>query len=126
MSITLSYLKGKRSWVVENFEVWGELNLAEFLIFYTQGDENSKRVVLNHSFLGGEEQSVAFSSLCDFKGNALPEAINHPKVIILPKKEPVCFVIGKETNTGFKIAKASESNQNGLVDLLIMEMESNG
>jgi len=126
MSITLSYLKGKRSWVVENFEVWGDLNLAEFLIFYTQSKENSKRVVLNHSFLGGEEQNVSFSSLCDFKGNPLPETINHPKVIILPKREPVCFVIGKETNAGFKIAKASESDQNGLIDLLIMEMGSNG
>ncbi|MGB2698479.1 MAG: hypothetical protein WBD28_11570, partial [Candidatus Zixiibacteriota bacterium] len=62
MSITLSYLKGKRSWVVEDFEVWGEMNLAEFLIFYTQINENSKRVILNHSFLGGEEQSVSFSS----------------------------------------------------------------
>jgi hypothetical protein len=122
MSVTLSYLKGKRSWVVEDFEVWGEMNLAEFLIFYTQINENSKRVILNHSFLGGEEQSVSFSSLCDFKGNYLPEVINQPKVIVLPKREPVCFVIGKETDTGFKIAKAPASEKNGLVDLLIMEM----
>ena len=122
MSITLSYLKGRRSWVVENFEVWGEMNLAEFLIFYTQCGENSKRVILNHSFLGGEEQSVSFSNLWDLKGNSLPETINQPKVIVLPKREPVCFVIGKETDTGFKIAKAPESDKNGLVDLLIMEM----
>jgi hypothetical protein len=122
MSITLSYLKGKRSWVVENFEVWGELDLAMFLIFYTQSGENSKRVIFNHSLLGGEEQSVSFSSLCDFKGNPLPEVINHPKVVVLPKREPLCFVIGKETDTGFKIARASTSDQNGLVDLLIMEM----
>ena len=122
MSITLSYLKGKRSWVVENFEVWGEMNLAQFTIFYTQASEDSKRVVFNHSFLGGEEQSVSFSNLHDFKGNPLPEIIDHPKVIILPKREPACFVIGKETNTGFKIATAPDSNQNGLVDLLIMEM----
>ncbi len=108
--------------MVENFEVWGEMNLAEFLIFYTQSGENSKRVILNHSFQGGEEQSVSFSSLCDLKGNSLPETINQPKVIVLPKREPVCFVIGKETDTGFKIAKAPESDKNGLVDLLIMEM----
>jgi len=122
MSITLGYLKGKRSWVVEDFEVWGELNLSEFMILYTQGSEDSKRVVFNHSFLGGKEQSVLFSNLYDFKGNALPEVINHPKVIILPKGEPVCFVVGKETDTGFKVARAANSNRNGLVDLLIMEM----
>jgi hypothetical protein len=122
MSITLGYLKGKRSWVVEDFEVWGELNLAEFIIFYTQAGEDSKRVVFNHSLLGGEEQSVSFASLCDFKGNPLPQIINHPKVIILPKREPACFVIGKETNTGFKVAKAANSSGNGLADLLIMEM----
>jgi hypothetical protein len=107
---------------VENFEVWGEVNLAEFMIFYTQAGEDSKRVVFNYSFLGGKEQSVSFSNLYDFRGNQLPEVINHPKVMILPKREPTCFVIGKETNTGFKIARAADSNQNGLVDLLIMEM----
>ena len=122
MSITLSYLKGKRSWVVENFEVWGEMNLAEFLIFYTQTCENSKRVVLNHSFLGEREQSVSFSSLYDLKGNQLPEIINQPKVVVLPKREPACFVIGKETDTSFKIARAPGSENNGVVDLLIMEM----
>lgn len=108
--------------MVENFEVYGEMNLAEFLIFYTQSSESSERVILNHSFLGGEEQSVSFSNLCDLKGNSLPETINQPKVIVLPKREPVCFVIGKETDTGFKIAKAPEPDKNGLVDILIMEM----
>ena len=122
MSITLSYLRGKRSWVVENFQVWGEMNLAEFMIFYAQVGENSKRVVFNHSFLGGVEQSVSFSNLHDFRGNPLPEVINHPKVVVLPRREPVCFVIGKETNAGFKIATAPDASQNGLVDLLIMEM----
>lgn len=107
---------------MENFEVWGEMNLAEFLIFYTQTCESSKRVVLNNCFLGGQEQSVSFSNLYDLRGNPLPEIISQPKVIVLPKREPVCFVIGKETDTGFKIARASESEKNGLVDLLIIEM----
>ncbi|MCK4224372.1 MAG: hypothetical protein KAX39_04265 [candidate division Zixibacteria bacterium] len=122
MNITLDYLRGRRIWVVPNFVVWGDWSLYSFLLFYTEMGTTSKRVVFNKSILGGQTQPVNFSSLYDFRGNQLPETIESPKVIVLPKNEVLCLVVGGETNTGFRIAKLSPSSQTGLVDLMIVEM----
>ena len=122
MNITLDYLRGRRTWVVPNFVVWGDWSLASFLLLYTEMGEASKRVALAKNNLGGLDQMVNFSDLYDFRGNRLPEAIGNPKVIVMPKNEVNCFVVGTETDTGFKIAKFSGSEKTGLVDLMIVEM----
>jgi hypothetical protein len=122
MNITLDYLRGRRTWVVPNFVVWGDWSLYSFLLFYTEMGATSKRIIFSKSTLGGLDQSVNFSSLYDFKGNQLPASINNPKVIVLPKNEVFCVVVGAETNTGFRIARFSDSAQTGLVDLMIVEM----
>jgi hypothetical protein len=123
MNITLDYLRGRRTWVVPNFVVWGDWSLASFLLLYTEMGETSKRVMLARNNLGGLDQSVTFETLYDFRGNRLPEAINHPKVMVMPKNEVSCFVVGTETDTGFRIARFSGSGKTGLVDLMIVEME---
>jgi hypothetical protein len=122
MNITLDYLRGRRIWVVPNFVVWGDWSLYSFLLFYTEIGATSKRVVFSKSTLGGLDQTVNFSSLYDFRGNQLPTTIANPKVIILPKNEILCLVVGAETDTGFRIAKLSESSGTGLVDLMIVEI----
>ncbi|KPL02707.1 MAG: hypothetical protein AMJ90_05000 [candidate division Zixibacteria bacterium SM23_73_2] len=121
-NLTLDYLRGRRMWLVRNFVVWGEGYGDDFLFLYTQLDSPDKRIVFNNSFLGGEAQEVNFSSLYDFKGNQLPATIDHPKVVVLPRKEPFCFVLGSETESGFKISRKKGAEENGLVDLLIVEM----
>jgi hypothetical protein len=122
MNITLDYLRGRRTWAVPNFVVWGDWSLASFLLLYTEAGETAKRVVLAKNNLGGLDQTVIFSELYDFRGNKLPETIAQPKVMIMPKNEVNCFVVGTETDTGFKIAKFSGSERTGLVDLMIVEM----
>ncbi len=122
MNITLDYLRGRRTWVVHNFVVWGDWSLASFLLLYTEIGETAKRVLLAGNNLGGLDQTVNFSDLYDFRGNKLPEAIANPKVMIMPKNEVNCFVVGSETNTGFRIARFSGSEKPGLVDLVIVEM----
>ena len=122
MNITLDYLRGRRTWVVPNFVVWGDWSLASFLFLYTEMGETSKRVVLAKNNLGGLDQVVNFSDLYDFRGNQLPEVIGNPKVIVMPKDEVNCFVVGTETDTGFRIARFSGSERTGLVDLMIVEM----
>jgi hypothetical protein len=122
MNITLDYLRGRRTWVVPNFVVWGDWSLACFLLLYTEMGETSKRVMLARNNLGGLDQSVAFEALYDFRGNQLPQMINHPKVMVMPKNEVNCFVVGTETETGFRIARFSGSEKTGLVDLMIVEM----
>ena len=122
MNITLDYLRGRRVWVVPNFVVWGDLSLYLFFLLYTETEATAKRVVFSKSTLGGLDQAVEFSNLYDFRGNRLPEIINSPKVVVLPKNEVPCFVVGTETPTGFRIGKLSESSGTGLVDLMIVEM----
>ena len=122
MNITLDYLRGRRTWVVPNFVVWGDWSLASFLLLYTEIGETSKRVMLARNNLGGLDQSVTFETLYDFRGNRLPETISNPKVMVMPKNEVNCFVVGTETDTGFRIARFSGSEKTGLVDLTIVEM----
>lgn len=122
MNITLDYLRGRRTWVVPNFVVWGDWSLASFMLLYTEIGETSKRVMVAENNLGGQDQAVSFSDLYDFKGNQLPGVISHPKVIVLPKNEVACFVVGTETETGFRIARSSGEGKTGLVDLMVVEM----
>jgi hypothetical protein len=122
MNITLDYLRGRRTWAVPNFVVWGDWSLASFLLLYTEMGETSKRVILAKNNLGGLDQTVNFSDLYDFRGNQLPQAITSPKVMVMPKNEVNCFVVGTETDTGFRIAKFSGAEKTGLVDLIIVEM----
>jgi hypothetical protein len=123
VNITLDYLRGRRTWVVPNFVVWGDWSLVSFLLLYTEMGETSKRVMLARNNLGGLDQSVTFETLYDFRGNQLPQAINNPKVMVMPKNEVNCFVVGTETETGFRIARFAGSERTGLVDLMIVEME---
>ena len=122
MNITLDYLRGRRTWLVPNFVVWGDWSLASFLLLYTEVVETSKRVLLAKNNLGGLDQTVNYSDLYDFRGNQLPAVIGNSKVIVMPKNEVNCFVIGTETDTGFRIARFSGSEKTGLVDLMIVEM----
>jgi len=121
MNITLDYLRGRRVWLVKNFCVWGEYSAVDLLFVHTELGQSSKRIVLDRVGLGGEVQEVSFNSLYDYKGNQLPPEINSPKVLALPKNEAFCMVI-EESNSGFKIAKETNSTENGLVDLLILEL----
>lgn len=122
MNFTLSHLRSKRSWLVLDFVVYGEWNANSLHLLYSQIQATSKRIVFENITLGGLEQSVNFSSLFDYKGNQVPAQISNPKVIVLQKNEVSCLVVGKETNSSFKIAKVTQSLNPGLVDLWIVEM----
>lgn len=121
MNITLDYLRGRRVWVVNNFSVYGEFSAVAPLLLWTEIGDTSKRIIFAREILGGLEQVVNFSSLYDIKGNQLPSAINSPKAILLQKNEVACLVVGPETNANFKIAKLTQSQAAGIVDLVIIE-----
>ncbi len=107
--------------MVNNFSVYGEFSAVAPVLLWTELGETSKRIIFAREILGGTEQVVSFSSLYDIKGNQLPATINSPKVIVLQKNEVTCLVVGLETNSNFKIAKLTESQTAGIVDLVIME-----
>ena len=122
MNTTLDYLRSNRKFLVTDFMVYGDYSNAEGGLLYTEQSAGGKRIIFAHRFLSEDEQQVYFGNLYDFKNNKLPETLNNPKVIILPKIAVHCFLVGSETPAGFKIAK-TDSGKTGVVDFLIIEME---
>ncbi|MCP4631901.1 MAG: hypothetical protein GY855_03165 [candidate division Zixibacteria bacterium] len=122
MNTTLDYLRGNRKFLITDFMVYGDYTGAEGGLLYTENVPGNKRVVFAHSFISGNEQLVKFADLSDIKSNLLPQELSAPKVIILPRNDVHCFIVGSESSSGFKIAK-SDSDKTGFVDLLIIEME---
>ncbi|MBD3170151.1 MAG: hypothetical protein GF307_11755 [candidate division Zixibacteria bacterium] len=122
MNTTLDYLRSNRKFLVKDFAVYGDYTAAEGGALYTEALPGNARVMFSHSYLSEDEQAVDFNQLYDYRGNQLPETLTSPKVIIMPKNEVQCFLVGSENESGFKIAKHNPG-KTGLVDLLIMEME---
>ena len=125
MNTTLDYLKSNRKWLVPNILVWGNADSSQPKLLMTENGD-SRRVVFASSTIGGHDQSLAYTDLIDSRGNPLPGQISNPVVMIIPRNSAHCFIQGKPSATGFKIARTQAStgqSADGLVDLLIMEVD---
>ncbi|MBD3233467.1 MAG: hypothetical protein GF315_07050 [candidate division Zixibacteria bacterium] len=122
MNTTLDYLRGNRKFLIKDFVVHGDYSSAEGGLLYAENLPTGKRIIFAHTYIVHNHQQVIFGNLYDHKENQLPTQLNSPKVIILPKNDVHCFLVGTETPIGFNIAK-NEPSKTGLVDLLIIEME---
>ncbi|MCK4632643.1 MAG: hypothetical protein KAT79_05195 [candidate division Zixibacteria bacterium] len=116
--------KVRRAWVVSDFLVWGMTGLdnVEYLALETVGAE--KNVHFGSVAIGGTQQLVTFSSLCDLRGNNLPEEIDSPVVIVQPRSAQGAFIVGNAVSESFMIARDADASRPVPVDLLIMEMGS--
>ncbi len=121
MNSTLAYLRGRRAWYVRNFSIWGSDSEAEFLVAVLETVGSDKRIGFNQIALGGSEQEVDFSSLIDMRGNILPGTISNPAVVILPREKTGAFVKSINGSGSFSVARADDSVQSVVVDLLIFE-----
>jgi hypothetical protein len=121
LNLTLDYLKGSRKWLVPNLSVWG--NSATYQMPMALTEEGvSKRLIFCLAELGGEDQLVKYSDLVDSLGNHLPSNIANPAIILIPRSDALCYLVGRPSNAGFKIACNQTSNQ-PIVDLLIVEVD---
>ncbi|MCP4582263.1 MAG: hypothetical protein GY839_11660 [candidate division Zixibacteria bacterium] len=125
MNLTLDYLKSNRKWLVPNLMVWGNTDscLADFLMSEIG---SPKRVVFSSNVIGGRNQVINYADLIDSNGNILPAQIADPVIIIIPRNQAHCFLIGRPSPTGFKIARGEAESDwvgEGLVDVLIMEVD---
>jgi len=119
---SLSYIRGRRLWVIRDFMVWG---LAEDARLYYLGVEavtGEARLVFGTAGMGGAEQYVAFADLCDFRGNSLPDTVADPKVLICPRACRQAYLVGEEAAGGFKIARDPGAAGPVPVNLFIYEM----
>jgi hypothetical protein len=119
---TLAYLKGHRIWVVRDILIWG---LASDASLYFLGEENvdaTGRLLFGTVSIGGEAQDIRFSDLIDYRGNILPSSIDSPRVLIRPRSSYVAYLVGEESNTGFKVARDASAPGPISVDFFIYEM----
>lgn len=126
MNLTLDYLKSNRKWLVPNILVWGNSDafLARFIM--TEEESTYRRVVYASNVIGGENQTISYADLTDLRGNPLPSQIKSPVVVIIPRNRIQCYLVGRPSETGFKIARTEADDkfqEDGLVDLLIMEVD---
>ena len=125
MNLTLEYLKTNRKWLAPNLIVWGNADACSARLLMTEtGTPN--RVVFAADEISGLNQTILYSDLVDSKGNSLPEQIANPIIIIIPRNQIHCFLIGQPSSTSFKIGRTgagSNNNSDGLVDILIMEVD---
>lgn len=112
----------RRMWFVPEFEIWGlaEWGTADYLIVERVGAEST--IGYGSHSLGGDAQAVAFEDLTDHRGNSLPTTIDAARVIVRPRSSQNVFVVGNESETGFKLARDSAAAGPVTADLLIVEM----
>jgi hypothetical protein len=125
MNLTLDYLKSNRKWLVPNIVVWGNADSYQPNMLLTE-DGDTRRVIFASAAIGGKNQSINYEDLIDSRGNSLPDEIQNPVIVIIPRNAVHCHLIGRPSSTGFKIARAESygvSSTDGLVDLLIMEVD---
>jgi hypothetical protein len=70
MNLTLAYLRGRRTWLVQGFAVWGSDYDAEFLMAAAEKVASDTRLGFWRVSLGGQAQEVSFTSLVDYSARA--------------------------------------------------------
>jgi hypothetical protein len=122
MNAGLNILTSRRLWVVPNFVVWGLASLGDVNYLNVEQVDSIKSVEFGSASIGDTAQSVNFSTLTDRRGNALPSSIKKPVVTARSHNASQVFVIGAETNSGFKIARDAAAAGPLTVDLFITEL----
>jgi hypothetical protein len=122
MNPTLSYLLGRRMWLVPSVNVWGAIAGFTAELLLTESDAGARRVLFGSFPVGGAAQRLSYGDLVDIRGNPLPSELTNPKVLVLPKNDVAIIVSGSESATAVTLAKTSDTDRNGVCDLLIIEM----
>lgn len=122
MNTTLAYLRSRRAWLVENIAVWGTDQDAAIHMAAIEQVGSDVRLGWWAVSLGGQFQDIAFADLTDNRGNSLPDTINNPVVIIIPKAKTGAFVKVINGDSGFTIARNDDDASPVPVDFMIFEM----
>lgn len=119
---SICYLRGRRLWVVRSLQIFGTADEARFLYLGIEYVDTTNRVMFGTTGIGGAVQDVRFSDLIDFRGNNLPATIKSPKVLVRFRSPYVAYLIGEESDSGFRMARDNSSPGPICVDLFIYEM----
>ena len=118
----LAHITAKRTWLVHDLTVWGTGTLGAIEFLLADGPTATGELYFGTADIGDSAQSVEFSQLTDHRGNQLPSTISAPHVMIRSRSTTPVYLIGRETNSGFKIARNSNAPDRATVDLIVIEM----
>jgi len=118
---SLPLITAKRTWFVPDLVVWGLPSLGDHDYLSLESTSSGSTVCFGSASLSEASQTVIFGQLRDHRGNLLPSALTSPRVLIRTHSEGSAFVVGKETSTGFKVARDPDSASAMVVDLLVVE-----
>ncbi|GAB4327995.1 MAG: hypothetical protein Kow0074_23680 [Candidatus Zixiibacteriota bacterium] len=125
---TLGYalMTARRAWYVPDVTVTGDLSAASIVMLASETTDTDSRVVVYRYSVGGAIQEIAFDSLVDHRGNALPSTLHHPVVVPIPRNDVPVAVVGRPSSNAVRIARARYGTHDGLVDLWIVEAGREG
>ncbi|UCG60697.1 MAG: hypothetical protein JSV52_10210 [Candidatus Zixiibacteriota bacterium] len=122
MLSTLSRITSRRVWFVPRFSVWGSPVWNEVDFLAMEEVDSTKSILYGGIGIGESTQTVSFADLVDFRGNNLPPMITNPKVLVRARSSDSVFIVGDETSTEFRIARAPDAVGPVVVDLTVIEM----
>lgn len=125
-TLAFALMTARRAWYVPDVTVTGDFSATTVEMLVSESDDSASRVVLYRYPIGGIVQELAFSSLVDHRGNALPAAINQPVVIPIPRNDVPVAVVGRPSADACRLARTSYVAHYGLVDLWIIEAGREG
>jgi len=112
----------RRVWFVPDFVVWGLPSLGEHDYLAIEKVGAVQSVFYGSATVGQVEQEVSFEQLVDHRGNHLPSSLGAALVVPRSRGSEAVFVVGRESSSGFKIARDPASDNPVTVDLLIVEL----
>jgi hypothetical protein len=118
----LEHILSRRMWFVPGLVVWGLPGMGEVEFLTVEQIGSEKSILFGSLSIGDSSQEVFFSDLSDHRGNALPETINYPRVLVRSHNEDSVFVVGTESMSSCKLARDPESSGPVTVDLFIIEL----
>ena len=122
MSTGFERATAKRTWFVPDFSVWGVPSLGEHEYLALEQIDSTWSVLYGTASIGQSDQEVSFNQLTDHRGNALPNNLESPRVLVRPRNSSAVFVVGQEASDRFKIAHDSDIDGPVTVDLWIVEL----
>lgn len=118
----LAPITAKRTWLVHDLTVWGTGASSGIELLLAESPTATGELYFNTAEIGNATQSIEFSQLTDHRGNPLPSTISAPHVIVRAHSTTLVHLVGRETDSGFKIARDSDSPDTVTVDVVVIEM----
>jgi len=118
----LASVTSRRIWFVPDVIVWGLPGLGDVKFLAVEDVDGVSSVHFCATNIGTGEQLIMFTQLIDHRGNNLPVSIKSPRIIVRSHSEDAAFIVARESQSSFKIARDPGAAGSVTVDLFIVEM----